>query len=76
MTTEELKAIVKEAIKEAQTEHPCFLTPDEKAVVHDIADAGVLVNKVIRRTVIGGMAAAIIWLIIKGVIITKGALGL
>ncbi len=76
MTTEELKAIVKEAIKEAQTEHPCFLTPDEKAVIHDIADAGVMVNKVIRRTVIGGMAAAVIWLIIKGITIVKGSFGL
>ncbi len=76
MNPEELKTLIKEAVKEAQEEHPCFLTSDEKAIVQDIADAGVLVNKVIRRTVIGGMAAAIIWLIIKGILLIKGSFGL
>ncbi len=72
MNPEELKALVKDAVKEAQEEHPCFLTSDEKAIVKDIVDAG----KVVKKTIIGGLAMAILYLIIKGVAMVRGLTGL
>lgn len=68
MTKEEIKKIVKEAVKEGMAENHCFLSTNEKAVIKDVAEAGTLVKKII----LGGMAGAILYLIIQGVVLVKG----
>jgi len=55
MEPDELKSIVTEAVAEAMSSHPCWMSEDDRSMTRDLISGGRIAKKSILTVIVGGL---------------------
>ena len=68
MDPEEITAIVKDAVSEAMSAHPCWMNAEDQAMLRDMLQGG----KYVKKSLLMLLAGMIVYAIAKAVMVAKG----
>jgi len=55
MESDELKSIVTEAVAEAMSNHPCWMSEDDRSMIRDLISGGKMAKKSFLVFIVGGI---------------------
>ncbi len=67
MTREEIHEVVKEAVSEAMSMHPCWMSEEDRAVLRDVIQGG----RYVKRSILVAISGAVIYALAKGFSLLK-----